>query len=75
MAMTLHKQIADDKRTLRDGGYLIPSQANIREMARREYQHEGTCEIDDNATISYSTDGGAYVQAWLWVDFPREDQP
>jgi hypothetical protein len=35
--------------------------------ARAEREEEGEIEIDDNAKVSYSTDGGAYVQAWVWV--------
>lgn len=28
---------------------------------------EGSVEVDDNALVSVSDDGGAYVQAWIWV--------
>lgn len=28
---------------------------------------EGSLEVDDNALVSVSDDGGAYVQAWIWV--------
>ena len=30
-------------------------------------------EIDQNATISEGDDNGAFVQAWLWVDFAGTD--
>lgn len=36
--------------------------------ARRLHTVEGECEIDDDAKVSISSDGGAYVQAWVWVD-------
>lgn len=36
--------------------------------AKDEYQDEGRIEIDDNAIISKSEDGGAYVMAWVWVE-------
>lgn len=39
-----------------------------RDAARRLHQEDGTCEIDDNAVVSFSDDSGAYVQAWVWVD-------
>lgn len=29
--------------------------------------HEGELEVDDDAKVSISPDGGAYVQAWVWV--------
>lgn len=29
---------------------------------------DGTLEVDDNAKVSVSDEGGAYVGAWLWVD-------
>jgi hypothetical protein len=28
----------------------------------------GQLEVDSNAEVSISEDGGAYVQAWLWID-------
>jgi hypothetical protein len=34
--------------------------------ARENYGHEGETEIDDNAELS-TGEGGAYVQAWVWV--------
>lgn len=37
------------------------------EQAQKEYGREGECEIDDDACVSQSDDGGAYVQAWVWV--------
>ena len=45
--------------------------------ARKLYQQDGEVEIDQNCAISYSTDGGAYVAAWVWVSdldvtFPRK---
>lgn len=41
----------------------------IREMAFEEYHDDGTIEIDSGAKVSEGTDNGAYVQAWVWVDF------
>lgn len=38
-----------------------------RAAAVDRYDDEGTLEIDDDATVSRSPDGGAYVQAWVWV--------
>lgn len=35
---------------------------------------EGELEVDDDAAISKSSDGGAYVQAWLWVPNKEEDE-
>lgn len=35
------------------------------------YARDGEIEIDDDAAVSFSGDGGAYVQGWLWV--PDED--
>jgi len=38
------------------------------EAAQRQHHEEGTCEIDDNAKVSWSPEGGgAYVQSWVWV--------
>jgi len=42
----------------------------VLDLARKDPKvHEGELEIDDNAVVSYGGDNGAYVQAWLWVDF------
>lgn len=41
----------------------------IIEMASKKYEREGTLEIDDNTVVSEGDDNGAYVQAWVWVDF------
>lgn len=45
--------------------------STFRDMAREDDRlDEGVLEVDDNALVSYAGDdaGGAYVQAWLWVD-------
>jgi hypothetical protein len=41
----------------------------IREMARAQRHRDGEVEIDENAVVSEGDDNGAYVQAWVWVDF------
>jgi hypothetical protein len=28
-----------------------------------------SAQIEDDATVSEGDDNGAYVQAWVWVDF------
>jgi hypothetical protein len=39
------------------------------EAAQRVHTDEGTCEIDDGATVSWAPgNGGCYVQGWLWVN-------
>lgn len=30
---------------------------------------DGEVEVDANAEVSEGEDNGAYVQAWVWVDF------
>lgn len=52
-----------ESRTEEEAGYL--------EAAREEYGREGELEFDDNAVISVSEDGGAYVMGWRWV-YDRE---
>ena len=42
--------------------------AEYVQAAKNKHEHEGEVEIDDGARISRSSDGGAYVQAWVWVD-------
>ena len=44
-------------------------QEKIVSMADERYYAEGRIEIDPGATVSEGEDNGAYVQAWVWVDF------
>lgn len=41
----------------------------IEKMARDLYEDEGRIEIDSDPEISHGNDNGAYVAAWVWVDF------
>lgn len=49
-----------------------------REIATQQYHEDGHCEIDTDAKVSLSYEEetgevqGAYVQAWVWVDLPKE---
>lgn len=45
--------------------------APYRKAAWEDHHCDGQIEIDDNAPVSLSDDGGAYVQAWVWVDDER----
>ena len=49
------------------------SDATYRQRAKALYEDEGTLEIDDNAVVSKS-DGGVYVQAWVWIDDEEEEE-
>jgi len=44
-----------------------PTDEEFVKAARKLYGSDGECEIDKGATVSLSEDGGAYVQAWVWV--------
>ena len=37
------------------------------QAAKEKHVHEGEVEIDEGAVVSRSDDGGAYVQAWVWI--------
>jgi hypothetical protein len=51
-------------------------EAKIIESAQLQYHEDGFVEIPDNAEISESSvRNGAYVQAWVWVDFDELDLP
>lgn len=41
----------------------------IIDLARAEHQEDGKLEIDEDAKLSEGDDNGAWVQAWVWVDF------
>jgi hypothetical protein len=42
-----------------------------QEQAKKQFEDEGTLEIDPGAAVSMGGDPGAYVQAWVWVDNPH----
>lgn len=50
--------------------------AEFLNRARAAYQADGEVEFDDDAKVSRSTrhrnPQGAYVQAWVWVEFPQQ---
>ena len=39
----------------------------IVKAAEDKYGEQGSIEIDSNTTVTYSSDGGYYVQAWVYV--------
>jgi len=44
-----------------------PNENRYIKAARRIHHRDGEIEVDDWPLISPSDDGGAYVQAWVWV--------
>ena len=57
-------------RLSRDPAALRPDPVDeaYRAAAKEEHVSEGTLEIDPEATVSRSSDGGAYIAAWVWVN-------
>jgi hypothetical protein len=47
---------------------LSPEEAAYLAHAQENLQRDGDLEFDDNAKVSISEDGGAYVQGWKWID-------
>lgn len=48
--------------------------AEFLARAQEAYQVDGEVEFDDDAQVSQNDKGqGAYVQAWVWVEFPEEE--
>lgn len=45
-----------------------PDDGAYRLAAQSLYQQGGMLEFDDDAVVSLSEDGGAYVMGWRWVD-------
>jgi len=53
-----------------------PGDSWCRAQAKKRYHDEGFIEIDDNAPVSRAEDnpdGGAYVQAWVWIENPPQN--
>ena len=59
------------------GNLSSPDEECYRNMALDQFGEEGQIEIDADAVVSVPTDGtgdgGAWVQAWMWVDGPDEE--
>lgn len=51
------------------------SDKQFQDKAREVYEHDGELEIDNDAVVSREDDDsvGAYVQAWVWIQFEEED--
>jgi len=45
----------------------IPADLPYIEAARRIWGKDGAIEFDDEPGVSVSEEGGAYVEAWVWV--------
>jgi hypothetical protein len=45
----------------------------IIKLAKAQLHRDGECEIENTSIVSESTDNGAYVQAWVWVNFADTD--
>jgi len=46
---------------------------SYRSYAHDNHNNDGHLEVDDTAIVSVSEDGGAYVEAWIWVS--NDDLP
>lgn len=65
---------AEDAVDAEAGDQTGPEADEMREKARAMYHADGEVEIDDNATISWGGEPGAYVQAWVWVPFDESEE-
>ena len=50
-------------------------ETRLFDFIKSERSCDGDIEFDDDAIVSLSDDGGAYVQAWLWIDDPEASDP
>ena len=46
---------------------LEPNHKKYLEAAKEKFQKDGELEFDDDAAVSVSSDGGAYVMCWVWI--------
>lgn len=66
-AIRAHLNAAMEHLPWKDEGYDKKLAARYVEAAGNIHTDEGTIEVDDDAIVSFGGDGGAYVQAWVWV--------
>ena len=51
------------------------TEEGYRALAQKLYHHNEEIEIDDNARVAcWDLNYGVYVQAWVWVDKPKEGE-
>jgi hypothetical protein len=48
--------------------------ATAIQAARDEHHRDGEVELDDEVMVSAGEDNGAYISAWVWIDFEDEEQ-
>lgn len=48
-------------------GLLMHDREWYRTRAKELYHQDGEIEVDPDARVSFGSDSGAYVQAWVWV--------
>ncbi|MGD1032699.1 MAG: hypothetical protein ABSA05_16340 [Opitutaceae bacterium] len=51
----------------RTGAGCDPQAVRAYQQGAESLARDGEVEVDDDAVVSMGDDGGAYVQAWLWV--------
>ena len=47
--------------------------AGAIQAARDAHHCDGEIELDDEVLVSAGEDNGAYISAWVWVDFMEEE--
>jgi len=65
----LAESVADllDRVAVAERNAIDPTLAAYRTRARTTRHNEGAVEIDEAAPVSWAGEGGAYVQAWIWI--------
>jgi hypothetical protein len=51
----------------------LPRSAREQQIIDMVAVSDGSLEVDLDAVVSEGDDNGAYVQAWVWVDFADTD--
>ena len=70
--MSLFNELCDEQIAAGKDAIVTPErqrQIAIIELARQDPRLDDELEIDDDPKVSEGDDNGAWVQAWLWVDF------
>jgi hypothetical protein len=67
------RQLIEDQEEQKEQQAQEARRQAIVNMAKAQAEIEGSVEVDDDAKVSEGYDNGAYVQAWVWVDFADTD--
>ena len=51
-----------------------PTDWQMIKAAKKLHERDGVIMIDSDAKVSYGSDSGVYVAAWVWVEYSDAEE-